>query len=89
MLLYDCVPDLKIFYEHWQSVTLLTDKPAKSVVEITVGHQSWPTRFPIWPNNFFLKFAEMSDYWMRYLDSEMWQAACVWHGRWNEKKKVC
>ena len=24
-----------------------------------------------------------------YVDSEVWQTACVWHGRWNEKKKVC
>ena len=24
-----------------------------------------------------------------HLDSEVWQTACVWHGRWNEKKKVC
>ena len=24
-----------------------------------------------------------------YLDSEVWQTACVWHGRWDEKKKVC
>ena len=23
-----------------------------------------------------------------YLDPEVWQTACVWHGRWNEKKKV-
>ena len=24
-----------------------------------------------------------------YLDSEVWQASCVWYGRENEKEKVC
>ena len=37
----------------------------QAVGKITVGHQSWPTRFPIWPNNLFLKFVEMTNHWMR------------------------
>ena len=24
-----------------------------------------------------------------YLDSQVWQTAWVWHGRWNEKNKAC
>ena len=68
-----------------------------SVVEITVGHRSWPTRFSIWPNNLFLKFAEMITEW-DYLDSEVWQtprcdklrsvtnSMCLtWWRKWKEK----
>ena len=35
------------------------------VIKITVGHRSWLTRFPIWLNSLFLKFVEITDYWMR------------------------
>ena len=32
----------------------------KPVVEIIVGHLSWPTRFPIWPSNVFEMVEEMN-----------------------------
>ena len=34
--------------------------------------------------NLFLKFLEVITEW-DYLDSEVWQNACGWHGRENEK----
>ena len=40
-------------------------KPYSPMVEITVGHQSWPTRFPIWQNSFFPKFIKMTNLWIR------------------------
>ena len=71
----------------------------KSVIEISkrlfgqignlVGHDRWPTKFLVWLNNLLLKFVEITDYWRDYLDPEMWQTACIWHGRENEKKIVC
>ena len=48
------------------------------MIEIAVCHRSWPTRFPIWPNNLFLKFVEISDHWMRLSWLKVWQTACVW-----------
>ena len=48
----------------------------EAVIEIMVGHRSWPTRFPIWPNNLFLKFVETTDHWMRLY--ELWSATnCI------------
>ena len=43
----------------------------ETVVEIMVGHRSWLTRFLIWPNNVFLRFAEMTSHWMR--PSGLWR----------------
>ena len=45
--------------------TLIRVATTYPVIEITVGHRSRPTRFPIWPSNLFLKFVEMADHWMR------------------------
>ena len=54
-----------------------------------VGHQSWLTRFPNWQINFQWNSQKWPISEWDYLDSDMEQTACVWHGRGNEKKKVC